>query len=71
MSPSIADLGVPMTTPGSSWINTDFNGFLEPGLLRLAHSETVRDQSGREVKLSEGIVSAHRTLGRASRTPAL
>ena len=45
-----------MPTPANSWINTDFNGFLEPGLLCLAHSETVRDESGREVKLAAGMV---------------
>jgi hypothetical protein len=37
-----------MVTAANSWISTDFNGFLEPGLLCLAHSETVRDESGRE-----------------------
>ena len=45
-----------MPTPATTWINTDFNGFLEPGLLCLAHAETVRDESGREVVLSEGMI---------------
>ena len=45
-----------MPTPANSWINTDFNGFLEPGLLCLAHSETAKDVSGREVRLYEGMV---------------
>jgi len=45
-----------MPTPASTWISTDFNGFLEPGLLCLAHTETVRDESGSEVKLTEGMI---------------
>jgi hypothetical protein len=45
-----------MTTPADTWICTDFNGFLEPGLLCLAHSEAVKDASDRTVVLREGMV---------------
>ena len=45
-----------MPTPAGSWINTDFNGFLEPDLLCLAHSETVQDESRRAVRLREGMI---------------
>ena len=42
-----------MPTPKENWIRTDFNGFLEEGLLYLAHSEDVNDVSGRTVHLRQ------------------
>ena len=45
-----------MPTPKNAWIETDFNGFLAPDLLCLAHSETVIDASGKTVKLEAGVV---------------
>ena len=44
-----------MPLPPDTWIRTDFNGFLERGLLCLAHSETANDASGRTVTLHEGM----------------
>jgi hypothetical protein len=43
--------GSNMTTPK---IPTDFNGFIEEGLLCLAHEETPLDHEGNPVRLSEG-----------------
>ena len=45
-----------MPTPKDNWIQTDFNGFLEPGLLCLAHSNSVEDVSGRRVALKAGML---------------
>jgi len=45
-----------MPTTPDAWISTDFNGFLEPGLLCLSHEETAVDVSGRKVNLVEGMV---------------
>lgn len=44
-----------MPKPKDTWIQTDFNGFLESDLLCLAHSDTVSDVSGRTVQLKSGM----------------
>lgn len=44
-----------MPTQPDTWIRTDFNGFLERGLLCLAHSESATDALGRTVILCEGM----------------
>ena len=45
-----------VTTPKDKWIETDFNGILEPGLLCLAHSDTVVDAAGITVALRSGML---------------
>ena len=42
--------------PKSEWVEADFNGILEPGLLCLSHSNEVKDLQGNIVKLQEGMV---------------
>lgn len=42
--------------PKDQWIQTDFNGILESGLLCLAHTDVVNDVSGREIVLKTGMV---------------
>lgn len=39
----------------ASWVLADFNGLLEPGLLCLAHRDTVTDRAGRAVTLRPGL----------------
>lgn len=45
-----------MPTPKETWIQTDFNGFLERDLLCLAHADTVTNLSGQTVTLVAGML---------------
>ena len=45
-----------MPTPKETWIQADFNGFLDRDLLCLAHSDTVTNMSGESVTLAPGML---------------
>ena len=42
--------------PKSEWVEADFNGILEPGLLCLSHADEVKDSQGNIIRLQEGMV---------------
>lgn len=42
--------------PKSEWVEADFNGIIEPGLLCLSHSNEVKTAQGETISLQEGMV---------------
>lgn len=42
--------------PKSEWVEADFNGILEPGLLCLSHTNEVKTAQGKIISLQEGMV---------------